>query len=130
MGVAVIGDSAGAHFSIPERWFNASMIKKGTYNDLLPRIADELDVPHESGYTGHTNTEAKSHSVYKYLRDWNMCNNNDYQNTGVNGGDAGNTMGNIRGLNRDSKNDFPLLMFMELIGNDVCKKSFDSMTKP
>ena len=40
MGIAVIGDSAGAHFSIPERYLNASMIQKGTYNDLLPRAAD------------------------------------------------------------------------------------------
>jgi acyloxyacyl hydrolase len=40
LGIVVIGDSAGAHFSIPEKFFNASMIKKGTYNDLLVRIAD------------------------------------------------------------------------------------------
>ncbi len=59
-----------------------------------------------------------------------MCNNNDYQNVGVNGGTVGNTWGNIKALTRDPKNDYPLLMFMELIGNDVCKKSFDSMTKP
>jgi hypothetical protein len=38
--VAVIGDSAGAHFSIPEKYFNASMIQKGTFDDLLPRLAD------------------------------------------------------------------------------------------
>jgi len=44
--VAVIGDSAGAHFSIPEKYFNASLIKKGTYDDLLIRVADELDLPH------------------------------------------------------------------------------------
>lgn len=46
LGVAVIGDSAGAHFSIPEKYFNASMIIKGTYNDLLYRVANELDIPH------------------------------------------------------------------------------------
>lgn len=40
LGVAVIGDSAGAHFSIPEKFFNASMIAKGTYNDLLARVAN------------------------------------------------------------------------------------------
>lgn len=39
-GVAVIGDSAGAHFSIPEKYFNASMIDKTTYHDLLYRAAD------------------------------------------------------------------------------------------
>ena len=105
------------------------MMHKGTFDDLLPRMADELDLPHESGYTGHTNTPYPSHSIYKYLRNWNLCNNNDFQNIGVNGGDSGNTMGNIQALNR-GKEDFPLLMFLELIGNDVCKKSFDSMRKP
>jgi acyloxyacyl hydrolase len=105
------------------------MMHKGTFDDLLPRMADELDLPHESAYTAHTNTQYPSHSIYKYLRNWNLCNNNDFQNIGVNGGDSGNTWGNIQALNR-GKDDFPLLMFLELIGNDVCKKSFDSMRKP
>ena len=105
------------------------MIQKGTYSDLLPRAANQLDIPHESGYTGNTNTPGyQRHSVYKYLREWNLCNNNDYQNIAVNGGSSGNTWGNIQALRRDKKNDNPLLMFMELIGNDVCKKSFSSMT--
>ena len=64
----MLGDSAGAHFSIPERYLNVSMMHKGTYKDLLQRMADELDVPHESGYTGHTQTDYLSHSVYKYVR--------------------------------------------------------------
>ena len=129
LGLAVIGDSAGAHFSIPEKYFNASMIQKGTYNDLLARAANELDIPHESGYTGNTKTNGYTrHSVYKYLREWNMCNHNDYQNVAVNGGDSGNTWGNIKALKRNQKDDYPLLMFMELIGNDVCAKSFNSMT--
>jgi acyloxyacyl hydrolase len=128
MGVAVIGDSAGAHFSIPEKYFNVTMIQKGTYNDLLPRLADELDIPQDSAYTGHRNTTYKSHSVYKYLRNWNLCNNNDFQNIGVNGGSSGNSKGNIKALSRNQNEDYPLLMFLELIGNDVCKKSFESMT--
>lgn len=40
LGVMVIGDSAGAHFSIPEKYFNVTMIKKGTYDDLLERAAN------------------------------------------------------------------------------------------
>ena len=46
LGVAVMGDSAGAHFSIPEKYFNASMIQKGTYKDILYKVANELDLPH------------------------------------------------------------------------------------
>lgn len=48
----------------------------------------------------------------------------------VNGGDSGNTWGNIKALKRDKSKDHPLLMFLELIGNDVCAKSFDGMTQP
>jgi len=101
------------------------MMQKGTFSDLLVRLANELDIPHESGYTGNTNTNGYvRHSVYKYLREWNRCNHNDYQNVAVNGGDSGNTWGNIKALKRNPKTDYPMLMFMELIGNDVCSKSF------
>ena len=100
------------------------MIGKGTYDDLLPRLADELDLPQDSAYTGHRNTSYASHSVYKYLRSWNLCNNNDFQNIGVNGGSSGNTKGNIKALSRNQEDDHPMLLFLELIGNDVCKKSF------
>lgn len=31
-------------------------------------------------------------------------------------------------LKRDQNKDYPLLMFLELIGNDVCAKSFNRMT--
>lgn len=130
LGVAVIGDSAGAHFSIPEKFFNVTMMGNGSFHDLLPRIADELDLPYESAYTGHTITEYPSHSIYKHLRNWNLCNNNDFQNLGVNGGDSGNTWGNIKALRRSPKDDYPMLVFLELIGNDVCGSSLDGMTKP
>lgn len=88
------------------------MINSTTYHDLLPRLADELDLPQDSTYTGHRNTTYISRSVYKYLRSWNLCNNNDYQNIGVNGGSAGNTKNNIKALSRDQNNDYPLLMFL------------------
>jgi hypothetical protein len=92
LGVAVIGDSAEAHFSIPKKYFNATFIHKGTYHDILKRVADELDIPHESGYTAHVpTTDYVSHSVYRYLRNSSLCNNNDYQNLGINVGDSGNT---------------------------------------
>ena len=62
------------------------------------------------------------------MREWNLCNNNDYQNIGVNGGSSGNTYKNIKALKRDQHNDHPLLMIMELVGNDVCSKSLERMT--
>lgn len=45
-GVVVAGDSAGAHFSIPEKFFNVTMMQHGSFDDLLPRIADEFDLPY------------------------------------------------------------------------------------
>ena len=96
------------------------MMKHGTFSDLLPRVADELDLPYESAYTAHTKTTYQSHSIYKKFRKWNVCNNNDFQNLGVNGGDSGNTWGNIKALHRDQNNDHPVLFFLELVGNDVC----------
>jgi len=106
------------------------MMHNHSFHDLLPRIADELDIPQESAYTGHTNTEYATHSIYKHMRQWNICNNNDFQNLGVNGGKSGNTWGNAKALKRDQKNDHPMLLFLELIGNDVCGSSIDGMTSP
>jgi len=40
LGVVVAGDSAGAHFSIPEKFFNVTMMHHGSFDDLLPRVAD------------------------------------------------------------------------------------------
>ncbi len=60
----------------------------------------------------------------------NLCNNNDYQNLGVNGGASGNSWGNIKALKRDPQNDHPVLFFLELIGNDVCGSNPFAMTKP
>jgi acyloxyacyl hydrolase len=50
-GIAVLGDSAGAHFSIPPSWFNASEITKGTYSDLMPILEDEFDWPMRTATT-------------------------------------------------------------------------------
>lgn len=99
------------------------MMGKGAFKDLLPRVANELDLPQESTYTAHTKTSYESHSIYKKLRKWNICNNNDFQNLGVNGGDSGNSWGNIKALHRDTTNDHPVLFFLELVGNDVCSSS-------
>ncbi len=52
MGTIVLGDSAGAHFSIPPPYFTASMINETTYSNLLDVISNEIDWPQRSGYTG------------------------------------------------------------------------------
>ena len=45
--------------------------------------------------------QCHSHSIYKFLRGWNLCNNNDFQNIAVNGATAGNSWGNIPALSRN-----------------------------
>jgi len=52
---------------------------------------------------------------------------------GVNGAASGNEYdGDIQAIRRNNKTDHPMLVFMELIGNDVCNghHGFDSMTTP
>lgn len=122
LGVAVVGDSAGAHFAIPSAWFNVSQWASGAFDDLLTRFLNEIDLPHLSGYTGYVDsTENLSvRSVYKYLREMNLCNHRDFQNIAVNGGDSLETISNMKAFKRDPKNDHPMLVFLELIGNDVC----------
>ncbi len=128
LGVGVVGDSAGAHFSIPAKFMDASLMGNGTFKDLLTRLANEFDVPHESGYTGYS-SQPQTHSVYKYLRSHNLCINNDYQNLGVNGGSSSNSETNFAALAREQGKDHPMLLFFELIGNDVCGSGLSTITK-
>ena len=80
-----------------------------------------------SSYTGYeASTEAvPMFSVYNQMYLRNKCNFRDYQNAAVNGGAAGNTVSNAEALRRDQDNDHPMILFLELIGNDVCGKHTD-----
>jgi acyloxyacyl hydrolase len=137
-GVAVVGDSAGAHFSIPPSWLNASEITKGTYSDLISILEDELDWPMRSATTGWVtspdNTTVPIDSIYLRLVEHNRCNHRDYQNVGVNGCRSGSMQDNvIHSLARNQTQDHPLLILFELIGNDVCSghpNYWDTMTTP
>ena len=123
LGVAVVGDSAGAHFGVPASWFNLSEWNLGALDNALYRILHELDLPHYSGYTGFVESTDKLpvRSVYKYLRETNLCNHRDFQNVAVNGGTSSNTKDHLKAFRRDPNNDHPMIVFLELIGNDVCK---------
>jgi len=134
MGVVVMGDSAGAHAEIPRAWIDATMWNSTTFKEILTVAANEVDLPHMSGYTGYAevgNTGPVS-SVYKKLYERNRCNFRDYQNIAVNGARATNSFDNIKALARNQTNDHPLLIFLELIGNDVCSghEDFDHFTQP
>eukprot|EP01094_Clydonella_sp_ATCC50884_P007385 TRINITY_DN1655_c0_g1_i1.p1 TRINITY_DN1655_c0_g1~~TRINITY_DN1655_c0_g1_i1.p1 ORF type:complete len:545 (-),score=164.11 TRINITY_DN1655_c0_g1_i1:102-1736(-) len=138
-GIAILGDSATAHFRLPPNWFNASAITKSTYNDILFVLENEADWPHRSWGTGHLNDttgdcEGPLQSIYLQMLERNRCMFRDYQNIGVNGARTSSMKppGIINSLARDPTHDNPLLVIYALIGNDVCHPahSLDAMTTP
>eukprot|EP00331_Platyophrya_macrostoma_P021006 CAMPEP_0176466518 /NCGR_PEP_ID=MMETSP0127-20121128/37936_1 /TAXON_ID=938130 /ORGANISM="Platyophrya macrostoma, Strain WH" /LENGTH=374 /DNA_ID=CAMNT_0017859693 /DNA_START=511 /DNA_END=1635 /DNA_ORIENTATION=+ len=122
IGIGLLGDSVGAHFEIPPEYLTASKLNLTTYNSVLANLFNEFDLPHQSAATGFMNTSSSGpvRSIYKYLRDRNRCNHRDYQNIGVNGAKVSDTASNVQTLRRNQTTDHPMLMIMELVGNDVC----------
>ena len=55
MGVAILGDSAGAHFSMPEIWMRPYLWNESSdpFVDAKVAITNELDWPMMSWITGH-----------------------------------------------------------------------------
>lgn len=130
-GVMSIGDSAGAHFEIPPSWMTAKEINNGTYDDLLERAANELDLPLFSGYTGWANSSSlPTDSLYKSVLELNRCIHRDYQSLCVNGARSGAITKILETMSRNTTLDHPALVFFELIGNDVCSPhdTFSTMT--
>ena len=134
LGVVVMGDSAGAHAEIPAAWMNGTAWSESVFASILNVVLDEVDLPHFSGYTGYADVgnTGPVRSIYKNLYERNKCNFRDYQNIAVNGAASIDSLGNILALSRDQQNDHPLLMFLELVGNDVCwaQNNFDAYTTP
>jgi acyloxyacyl hydrolase len=126
LGVAVIGDSAGAHFHIPPDWMNASAIDKNTFSNLLFVLSNELDWPQQSATTGHVNSTATDHvsSIYLKLKERNRCNHRDYQNICKNGLRSGSSIDMAKTIARDQTADYPVLLTYELIGNDAISLRF------
>jgi len=134
LGVVVFGDSAGAHAEVPTAWVDGTQWSTETLKDLVSTLLMEADLPHFSGYTGFADVgyNGPVNSVYKHLYQRNKCNFRDYQNVAVNGARSTNTLPHILKVSRLQVQDHPLLMFLELVGNDVCSNhpGFETMTKP
>lgn len=141
-GIVILGDSATAHFHIPPQWVTA---QNWNINQLLPDAENELDFPHCSWGTGHADPTLCPYqhpipgvegqvvtSLYSQLRARNRCNHNDYQNIGVNGARMTSSAQLVNAMARDQANDNPLLVWLALIGNDICNghPNFDHMTTP
>ena len=142
MGIAILGDSATAHFRIPPDYLTASKLSLATFAGLVRNAENELDFPMLSWSTGHADTSVYApdvngpmDSIYKRLREHNLCNHNDYQNIGVNGASSGTIFSTLKNiLSRDNRLSTlpqkPLLLFLAMIGNDVCNSKFTSRTTP
>ncbi len=145
MGIAILGDSATAHFRIPPGWLTASKMSLEDYSGVIRDAEDELDWPMLSWSTGHLNTSQFApdisgpvDSMYLRLKKRNLCNNNDYQNMGVNGARSTNLLHFAQLLGRTNSDngnggevpEKPLFLIMAMIGNDVCGShhGFDRMT--
>ena len=96
VGVAILGDSAGAHFSLPPSWFRPTEFNEKTFNNLFMLLLNELDWPQLSWITGFKGncweTGPKSwvegkyvDSIYSRLVERNRCNLNDFINQANNG---------------------------------------------
>ncbi|XP_035680519.1 acyloxyacyl hydrolase-like [Branchiostoma floridae] len=139
-GMILLGDSIGAHFHLPPQWFEAKSLNPSVFKDLIFILENEIDWPELSTATGHMNNtfgeviKGPVDSIYMRLRERNRCNHRDYQNLGVNGGRSGSMNSTIvRSLVRNRISDYPAIVNIELVGNDVCNGHPDTlshMTKP
>jgi len=140
-GVAVIGDSASAHFHIPAQYMEPGVWDNTTFHNILMIAENEFDWPMFSAYTGHQNTSlyypditGPMNSTYATFYSLNRCNFRDFQNLGVNGAREGDAINfAIDSLVRNAQTDEPLLVIIAMIGNDVCNGHPDtiaSMTTP
>lgn len=139
-GVVVLGDSVSAHFHLPREWFNTSEFSKAMFKQLPFVLENEFDWPEMSYATGFMNNtytninHGPMESVYNKLYKRNHCNHRDYQNIAVNGARSSSMADTIvKSLYRNSTTDYPLIIFLALIGNDVCNghpDTFSHMTTP
>jgi len=126
LGVILLGDSAGAHFSIPPEYITATKIGPNTYKDVIQLLENEGDWPQLSSSTGHINNKwfpgptIPTDSYYLRLRARNRCAHRDYQNIGVNGARTSSMRNILHTASRNQKTDHPVTVFYALIGNDVC----------
>lgn len=100
MGSITIGDSAGAHFSLPPKYLDGAMWNNETFSDFIPKLENEFDIPQKSPGTGFKE-DINGSSFYLKLLNRNRCNRNDYQNLAVNGASSRDTMPNMLAIARN-----------------------------
>jgi lysophospholipase L1-like esterase len=143
-GLIMLGDSATAHFHLPPQWLTAD---GWNLEGARQFAANELDFPQCSWGTGHVDDATKCPyqypldgisensiiSLYTQMRERNLCQNSDFQNVGVNGARMTSSMGLIDAMARDKEEDHKALVWLTLLGNDVCNgypDTVEHMTTP
>lgn len=130
-GLIMLGDSATAHFHLPPQWVTAD---GWNLHGAKNAIKNELDYPMCSWGTAHVDNPEKCPfqdsvpglpdgqivSLYTQLRDRNRCMNQDFQNVGVNGARITSSSGLVDAMARNQESDAPALVWLTLLGNDVC----------
>eukprot|EP01029_Cantina_marsupialis_P020485 TRINITY_DN47_c1_g2_i1.p1 TRINITY_DN47_c1_g2~~TRINITY_DN47_c1_g2_i1.p1 ORF type:complete len:624 (-),score=229.24 TRINITY_DN47_c1_g2_i1:149-2020(-) len=123
-GMAIIGDSATAHFHLPPELLNPHTLGLRATNNLVEKGADELDVPQCSWSTGHSQycppSSKAIKSIYERMYERNRCMHRDFQNIGVNGQKMVHLIRMQDTLTRDQQNDAPITLFVAYVGNDIC----------
>merc|ERR1712226_1474409 len=110
-GVIALGDSATAHFHLPQHIFMGGEWDENTFADLLTLVKNEADWPMLSWGTGYDNVSPKwsrdftnlptwpdTNSLYQRLREHNRCVHNDFQNIGLNGARSGSMQSSNNGI--------------------------------
>jgi hypothetical protein len=142
-GLVMLGDSATAHFHLPPQWMTANGWNLDGFKE---DVGDEFDFPQCSWGTGHVTPEECPYqddvpganprpgvqSLYTMMRERNRCNHNDFQNIGVNGARMSSSMGLVESMAREATLDHPVLLWLTMLGNDVCNghRGFAHMSTP
>jgi len=133
-GIVMLGDSAGAHFHMPEAWFDPTQLNDAALTNGSFVIENEGDWPQLSSSTGYLPASdfapfitGPVDSIYKRLRARNRCVHRDFQNLSVNGANSNDTLINMRLLRRNATEDHPLVVFYAMNGNDVCNWHHDTI---
>ena len=80
----------------------------------------------EHPYSGYTENQwphsisGPVDSLYLQMSQMNHCNHRDYQSIAVNGARSGNMDTTMLGLARNQSFDYPMIVVLALVGNDVC----------
>ncbi|CAM9558314.1 unnamed protein product [Lampetra planeri] len=134
-GLVLLGDSAGAHFHIPAAWMTGELLSPEAFSNLPVALANELDWPQLSAFTGFMNSSwasITSPTDSLYLRQ-NLAVNGQCVSHGVEPISQSHSHCVMRCFSPRSfsrnESDHPALLVYSFIGNDVCNNARDTVAE-